>query len=192
MEVIFVKRIQENEERLNTLKDILEEYKISFDQLKNSLSDFYELNDYYGSTSWLQDKEDFENGKYPNLKAGVLSEDAVWNLDEEFYELITEMKKMTQQVKNHKQKKSSFKQNDLLMNIDKIHTTELGRKRIQKNLNLSCEDVVSYLKDLILDSKTIIYKDGKNWYCKNESIRITINSYNYLFKKNNIFLFYLC
>lgn len=69
--------------------------------------------------------------------------------------------------------------NDLLENIDKLHTTELGVLRIQKNLNIQVEDVVSYLKEIILNSKTSIIKEGKNWYCTNLEIRITVNSYNY-------------
>lgn len=35
---------------------------------------------------------------------------------------------------------------ELLKNIDKIHTTELGILRIKRNLNLICCDAVEYLK----------------------------------------------
>lgn len=68
--------------------------------------------------------------------------------------------------------------NELLLNIDKIHTTEMGIVRIKKNLNLN-EDVVEFCKNKILDKKCNIYKQGKNWYCEINNIRITINSYSY-------------
>ena len=67
----------------------------------------------------------------------------------------------------------------LLNNIDKIHTTELGIKRIEKNINIKCNDIVSYIKDKIKDKNCNIYKNGKNWYCEIDNIKITINSYSY-------------
>lgn len=68
---------------------------------------------------------------------------------------------------------------DLLSNIDKIHTTELGKKRISKNLNIKDNQSIKYCIDIIKNKNTIIYKQGKNYYCENNNIRITINSYNY-------------
>lgn len=67
----------------------------------------------------------------------------------------------------------------LLSNIDKIHTTEMGRNRIKKNLILDTDDVVEYCKNKILDKKCNIYQQGKNWYCEVDHIRITINSHSY-------------
>lgn len=67
----------------------------------------------------------------------------------------------------------------LLSNINNIHTTEMGKDRIIKNLNLSINDVVKYCKNKILDKNCIIYKQGKNWYCEIDNIIITINSYSY-------------
>lgn len=69
--------------------------------------------------------------------------------------------------------------NELLANIDKIHTTTMGIDRIKMNINLDKEDVVLYCKKLILDEKCNIYKTGKNWYCEVNNIKITINSYSY-------------
>ena len=68
--------------------------------------------------------------------------------------------------------------NILISNIDKIHTTKLGEDRIKKNIKIN-SDVVIYLKNKILDDKSIVYKEGKNYYCEIDNIRITINSYNY-------------
>ena len=67
----------------------------------------------------------------------------------------------------------------LLANIDQVHTTKMGIDRIKKNLKLDTNDVVEYCKNKILDKDCNIYKQGKNWYCKIDNIKITINSYSY-------------
>ncbi len=67
----------------------------------------------------------------------------------------------------------------LLSNIDKVHTTEMGVERIKKNLKLNTNDVVDYCKKKVLDKNCNICKQGKNWYCEIDNIKITINSYSY-------------
>lgn len=67
----------------------------------------------------------------------------------------------------------------LLSNIDKVHTTEMGIDRILKNLKINTNNVVEYCKNKVLDKNCNIYKQGKNWYCEIDNIRITINSYSY-------------
>ena len=67
----------------------------------------------------------------------------------------------------------------LLDNISKVHTTEMGIDRIKKNLKLNTNDVVEFCKNKILDKNCNIYKQGKNWYCEINNIKITINSYTY-------------
>lgn len=67
----------------------------------------------------------------------------------------------------------------LLSNIDKVHTTEMGIDRIKKNLKIGTNDVVEYCKNKVLDKNCNIYKQGKNWYCEIDNIKITINSYSY-------------
>lgn len=67
----------------------------------------------------------------------------------------------------------------LLDNADKIHTTEMGADRIKKNLQLNAVDVVAFCKAEILDRNCNIYKQGKNWYCEIDDIKITINSHSY-------------
>lgn len=71
--------------------------------------------------------------------------------------------------------------NDLLLNIDKIHTTELGKERIIKNLNLCIplENAVDFCMSKIKDPKCKLTRLGKNWYCKIDNIIITINAYSY-------------
>ena len=67
----------------------------------------------------------------------------------------------------------------LLSSIYKIHTTEMGIDRIKKNLKLNTNKVVEFCKNKILDKNCNIYKQGKNWYCEIDNIKITINSYSY-------------
>ncbi len=50
------------------------------------------LSDYYGSEEWRRDFEDDEAGRLPaELKRGVLSEDAAYNLLAENRELLVQM-----------------------------------------------------------------------------------------------------
>lgn len=67
----------------------------------------------------------------------------------------------------------------LLSNIDKVHTTEMGINRIKKNLGLDTNDVVEWCKNKVLDKECNICRQGKNWYCEIDNIKITINSYSY-------------
>ena len=67
----------------------------------------------------------------------------------------------------------------LLNNTDEVHTTKMGIDRIKKNLKLDTDDVVEYCKNKVLDKNCNIYKQGKNWYCEIDNIKITINSYSY-------------
>ena len=67
----------------------------------------------------------------------------------------------------------------LLENIGKVHTTEMGVDRIKQNLELNDVDVVAYCKDKVIDKNCNIYRQGKNWYCEIDHIKITINAYSY-------------
>lgn len=69
---------------------------------------------------------------------------------------------------------------DILINkLDRLHTTAMGYGRIKNNLELDNIDVVEYCKNKILDRACCIYKQGKNWYCEADNIKITINSFSY-------------
>ena len=85
-------RILLNEKRLD---DVL----LSINDLNKSLSSFRSnkknitmLKKYYGSNNWFKDKELFETKKITDIKAGVLSEDSVWNMLDDLDDLIKEMK----------------------------------------------------------------------------------------------------
>lgn len=69
--------------------------------------------------------------------------------------------------------------NELLQNIDKLHTTKLGVTRILKNLSLNTEDAVEWCKEKILLTEASIERNGKNWYIVIEDCIITINAHSY-------------
>jgi len=68
--------------------------------------------------------------------------------------------------------------NELIKNINKIHTTELGVLRIKRNLELQTNDVVKWCKDKV-EKESEIYKKGKNWYVSGKGFKITINAHSY-------------
>ncbi len=63
----------------------------------------------------------------------------------------------------------------LFDNLDKVHTTELGAKRIAKNLGLDAGDVVRWCKQQIENPDTLT-RTGKNWYVRGDGFVITINA----------------
>ena len=67
---------------------------------------------------------------------------------------------------------------ELLNNLDKIHTTELGLMRIRKNLGLEVDNVVEWCRERIKLADKIIRK-GKNYYVYTENAVITVNAYSY-------------
>lgn len=68
---------------------------------------------------------------------------------------------------------------ELLSNISKIHTTELGIERIKKNLNIDVENVVEYCINLIKKENSQIKCKGKNYYVQIDNIELTINKTSY-------------
>lgn len=69
--------------------------------------------------------------------------------------------------------------NDLLSNIDKLHTTELGIGRIKKNLSLNTNDVVEWCKTKIQSMDARITRNGKNWYVDIDDSILTVNAHSY-------------
>lgn len=71
--------------------------------------------------------------------------------------------------------------NELLKNLDKLHTTELGVERIKRNLSLDAgtDDVVNWCKTIINSANAVITRNGKNWYVNIDNCIITVNAYSY-------------
>ena len=63
----------------------------------------------------------------------------------------------------------------LLENIDKIHTTEMGIGRIQKNLGID-DEPVGYCISKLKQDNSVVTKEGKNYYINVDDCKITINS----------------
>ena len=72
-------------------------------------------------------------------------------------------------------------QNELLENIEKLHTTPMGVDRIRRNLELSddVKDVVAWCRQKILDNHADISRQGKNWYVKIDGCIFTVNAFSY-------------
>lgn len=66
--------------------------------------------------------------------------------------------------------------NELLKNVNKLHTTELGVERVKRNLSLDTEDVVDWCKARISSAHAVITRSGKNWYLEIDDCVITVNS----------------
>ncbi|WP_423363834.1 DUF3781 domain-containing protein [Mycoplasma sp. P36-A1] len=70
-------------------------------------------------------------------------------------------------------------ENELLENLERLHTTELGVIRIKRNLSLNVENVIEWCKEKISLSNAIITRKGKNWYVSIDNCIITVNAYSY-------------
>ena len=95
----IVEEIETNEERLDNLKNLIERLEKDLEDFESNKKDINLLKRYYGSKAWFRDKEAFENKKISNVKAGVLSEDLVWNTLEDLDSLIERMRKITKAYK---------------------------------------------------------------------------------------------
>ncbi len=69
--------------------------------------------------------------------------------------------------------------NELILNLDKLHTTELGVIRIKKNLSLNTENVVDWCKTKIKSKNAKIARNGKNRYINIDDCVITVNASSY-------------
>lgn len=68
---------------------------------------------------------------------------------------------------------------ELLKNLDKLHTTELGAERVKRNLSLDTDDVVGWCKTQINSANAVITRNGKNWYVHADNDILTVNAYSY-------------
>ena len=74
-------RIRQMEQRLDRASAAVIELSAALDKYAEAQESLAALNEYYGSDEWKQDFADDEAGRLPqNLKRGVLSEDAAWNV----------------------------------------------------------------------------------------------------------------
>lgn len=69
--------------------------------------------------------------------------------------------------------------NDLIENITKLHTTEMGIERIKRNLQIDVTDVVFWCRERILKQDAVIKRKGKNWYVAIDDCILTVNAHSY-------------
>jgi hypothetical protein len=70
-------------------------------------------------------------------------------------------------------------ENELLLNLDQLHTTQMGIDRIKRNLQIDVSDVVQYCYEMITKTNLKIEGKGKNWYVTVNNCKITINAQSY-------------
>ncbi|CDZ75635.1 Hypothetical protein ING2D1G_1498 [Peptoniphilus sp. ING2-D1G] len=91
--------IPERIKKIEKMEKILDEHNLRLGRLKKALDEFKqhqkeysELKDYYLKGEYLRDVESFDKGEFPtDLKCGVLSEDAVFNLIGDNFNMAVEM-----------------------------------------------------------------------------------------------------
>lgn len=71
------------------------------------------------------------------------------------------------------------KPNNLLENLGRLHTTDLGAARLRKNLSLDTGDVIGWCRDKIQSQEAVIRRMGKNWYVDTGDCVITVNAHSY-------------
>lgn len=69
--------------------------------------------------------------------------------------------------------------NQLILNLDKLHTTDLGQVRIKRNLCIGEINVVEWCREKIYEPHCKITRKGKNWYAVIDNMIITINAHSY-------------
>lgn len=74
-----IKNIQKQEEILDEMDAFLDKIEEITEEWKELQPRFRELLDYYQSTQWMEDYEAYDKGELPEMKCGVLSQDAVFN-----------------------------------------------------------------------------------------------------------------
>ena len=90
----MIERITKNEEIMDNIIEnvrIMEDALSSFESMKKDLD---LVNKYYGSKNWFKDKEKYENNTLPKIKAGILSEDGVWDLNDNVKNVLAKMQEI--------------------------------------------------------------------------------------------------
>lgn len=110
----MIDRIARNEQILNNLLEKTKILEAALDAFQDYQDEFEIINKYYGSKSWFKDKKAYETSEIPRINAGVLSEDAVWNLNERISDIYLKMENLVngrKQKQMQKLEKRSKKEN---------------------------------------------------------------------------------
>ena len=96
----MIERIEKYEEIFNKINKLNKKMDNILDEYKDILKDIKDINKYYGSKTWFKDLESFDN-KELKVKAGVLSEDGIWNMDEDIVEIAKKMNQISSKMKKN-------------------------------------------------------------------------------------------
>ena len=87
-----IERIQRMEDYLNDYAKTLEDTKKAVDRLKEYQDSYIQLRDYYSSQAYFDDLDLSNQADFPSdLPCGVLSEDAVYDLLDEHFQMGVEL-----------------------------------------------------------------------------------------------------
>ena len=90
-----IERIKQMERCLDRASQAVKRLSVALDEYDDVQDALRQLSDYYGSDAWKHDFADDLAGLLPpDLKRGVLSEDAVWNLLEDVRDLKERMREI--------------------------------------------------------------------------------------------------
>ena len=89
----MIERIAKNEERFDRVSNSVKKLEEALTSFESAKKDLLLLKKYYDSKNWIKDKDAYEK-KNLKTKAGVLSEDGVWNMLESIDEIINDMKRI--------------------------------------------------------------------------------------------------
>mgnify|MGYP002622370893 CR=1 FL=1 len=89
-------RILDMEKRLNRAQEAVTRMAEALEQFKAIKKDIQLLSQYLSSKEWKHDFADSEEGNLPpDLPQGVLSEDGIWNVLEDYRELMRNMQQFS-------------------------------------------------------------------------------------------------
>ncbi|MBQ3393630.1 MAG: DUF4298 domain-containing protein [Oscillospiraceae bacterium] len=93
-----IDRIRSAEERLNRAAKAMKELEFALEAYEAIGADVEIVSGYYGSPDWFSDLEAYDSGKLgvdpTTLPAGILSEDAAYDLLTEYNDLAMEMSRI--------------------------------------------------------------------------------------------------
>ena len=95
----MIERITKNEEKLDSALLSIKNLEKALEDFKSNKKNIADLDKYYRSKNWLKDKDNYEKKEIPNIKAGVLAEDTVWNMFEDINDLLKEMQEIINDYK---------------------------------------------------------------------------------------------
>jgi hypothetical protein len=94
----MIERIEEYELKFDKILELNKEMNSLINDYKKYLKYVDEINKYYGSKEWFEDLKAYDSGKIIKVKAGVLSEDGIWNMDDDLKEISQDLKKLSSKL----------------------------------------------------------------------------------------------